>query len=157
MAHAWRLKVIQACFISIRIYTSLHIKHTVTMANISAWSHSPLSVFDLIRFTIYLAKIYLSNPRIQINNWNCIKIIWIFDLHICSGLDGYYSTNIIFIDISNAVPELNTKKYKRPKQSTLSTKWQINVRALVVAGAEGAVAPVNFEQRVHAPINFQPF
>ena len=30
-------------------------------------------------------------------------------------------------------------------------------RALVVAGAEGAAAPVNFEQRVHAPVNFQPF
>ena len=27
-------------------------------------------------------------------------------------------------------------------------------RALVVAGA---AAPVNFEQRVHAPVNFQPF
>ena len=30
-------------------------------------------------------------------------------------------------------------------------------RAVVVAGAEGAAAPVNFEQRVHAPVNFQPF
>ena len=30
-------------------------------------------------------------------------------------------------------------------------------RAVVVAGAEGADAPVNFEQRVHAPLNFQPF
>ena len=30
-------------------------------------------------------------------------------------------------------------------------------RALVVAGAEGATAPVKFEQRVHAPVNFQPF
>ena len=27
-------------------------------------------------------------------------------------------------------------------------------RALVVAGAEGAAAPVNFEHRVHAPVNF---
>ena len=33
----------------------------------------------------------------------------------------------------------------------------IECRALVVAGAEGATAPVNFEQRVHAPVNFQPF
>ena len=30
-------------------------------------------------------------------------------------------------------------------------------RAVVVAGAEGADAPVNFEKRVHAPLNFQPF
>ena len=30
-------------------------------------------------------------------------------------------------------------------------------RALIVAGAEGATAPINFEQRVHAPVNFQPF
>ena len=30
-------------------------------------------------------------------------------------------------------------------------------RALIVAGAEGAAAPVNFEQQVHAPVNFQPF
>ena len=27
------------------------------------------------------------------------------------------------------------------------------IRAVVVAGAEGAAAPVNFEQRVHAPVN----
>ena len=31
------------------------------------------------------------------------------------------------------------------------------VRAVVVAGVEGADAPVNFEQRVHATLNFQPF
>ena len=31
------------------------------------------------------------------------------------------------------------------------------IRALIVAGAEGATEPVNFEQRVHAPVNFQPF
>ena len=30
-------------------------------------------------------------------------------------------------------------------------------RAVVVVGAEGADASVNFEQRVHAPLNFQPF
>ena len=30
-------------------------------------------------------------------------------------------------------------------------------RALVVTGAEGATAPVNFEKGVHAPVNFQPF
>ena len=27
-------------------------------------------------------------------------------------------------------------------------------RALIVAGAEGAAAPVDFEQLVHAPVNF---
>ena len=30
-------------------------------------------------------------------------------------------------------------------------------RAFVVADAEGAAAPFNFEQWVHAPVNFQPF
>ena len=33
----------------------------------------------------------------------------------------------------------------------------VMTRALVVAGAEGAAAPFNYEQRVHAPVNFQPF
>ena len=28
-------------------------------------------------------------------------------------------------------------------------------RALVSTGAKGAAAPVNLEQRVHAPVNFQ--
>ena len=31
-----------------------------------------------------------------------------------------------------------------------------NFRALVRTGAAGATAPVNFELRVHAPVNFQP-
>ena len=38
-----------------------------------------------------------------------------------------------------------------------SLSLEIENRAVVVAGAEGADAPVNFEQRVHAPLNFQPF
>ena len=33
----------------------------------------------------------------------------------------------------------------------------IQNRALVVVDAEGADEPVNFEQQVHAHINFQPF
>ena len=31
---------------------------------------------------------------------------------------------------------------------------QYVIRALIVAGAEGAAAPVDFEQWVHAPVNF---
>ena len=31
----------------------------------------------------------------------------------------------------------------------------IVIRALVRAGATGAAAPINFWQRVHAPVNFQ--
>ena len=30
------------------------------------------------------------------------------------------------------------------------------IRALVRAGAMGATAPFNFEQRVHAPVNLKP-
>ena len=39
-----------------------------------------------------------------------------------------------------------------------SNKHQTNKysRVLVVDGAEDAAAPFNFEQRVHAPVNFQP-
>ena len=48
--------------------------------------------------------------------------------------------------------------YSRPlSQTALLNHSPKPIRAVVVAGAEGAAAPVNFVQRVHAPVNFQPF
>ena len=38
---------------------------------------------------------------------------------------------------------------------TLGMWFAYIVRALVSAGATGAAAPINFGQRVHAPVNFQ--
>ena len=42
---------------------------------------------------------------------------------------------------------------QKNQNKSLKISYLYYYRAVVVAGAEGATAPVNFEQRVHAPVN----
>ena len=60
-------------------------------------------------------------------------------------------------DMKKEMNEVQMRKYAEYDDIRSSVSHLLKSRVLVVVGAEGAAAPVNFEQWVHAPINFQPF
>ena len=73
-----------------------------------------------------------------------------------------FTAFIVFINAQSVIK--HSERYQVFEGMSISCiiigplEWcQIVFRALIVAGAEGAAAPFNFEQWVHAPVNFQPF